>query len=101
MKNKREIQKIVEEILEKDEYARGNDNYLILKVMQEVEPENVKEEWIKILSVKQCLESITRARREMLNKKHPEWKIEEVEQFRELEEKEYVEVYGHHIPSLF
>ena len=39
MNRRKEIKKIVSKILDTEEYARQDDNYLILRVIQEVEPE--------------------------------------------------------------
>ena len=61
------IRKTVYKILDEDEKAREDDNYLILKVVQELEPELAGTTFAHVmLNLKYrkiSLESITRARR--------------------------------------
>ena len=103
MNRKREIKKTVYKILQEDEYARGDDNYLILRVVQELEPSLAGSAFSSVmqnLSFKgiSC-ESITRCRRDWGND-FPELKIEKAERARRRKEEEYIEEYSKHIPRI-
>lgn len=97
MRRRNEIKKAVANILEQDELARRDDNYLILKVVQEIEPSMASETFVNVmLNAKYkgiSFESITRARRKYLND-HPELKDAETEQARREEEENYILEYG-------
>lgn len=97
MRRRNEIKKAVANILEQDELARRDDNYLILKVVQEIEPTMASETFVNVmLNAKYkgiSFESITRARRKYLND-HPELKDAETEQARREEEGNYILEYG-------
>lgn len=89
---KRPIKKTVYKILLEDEYARQDDNYLIMRVVQELEPELAGTTFTNImqnLTYKgiSC-ESITRKRRDF-NDDYPELKVEKVEKARREKEQEY------------
>ena len=45
----RNIKKTVYKILQEDSYARENDNYLILRVVQELEPELAGTTFINVM----------------------------------------------------
>lgn len=97
MNRRKEIKRIVSQILDSDEYARQDDNYLILRVVQELEPELAGTTFVNVmqrLSYKgvSC-ESITRARREWASR-NPELKVDKVERARRHKEEEYYLEYG-------
>ena len=91
------IKKTVNKILDENEQAREDDNYLILKVVQELEPElagrtfaNVMFNlWNKLIS----LESITRARRKWAEQ-HRDLLNSNVENARRKEEENYFAEYA-------
>lgn len=86
------IKKTVYKILQEDEYARGNDNYLILRVVQELEPNLAGTTFVNVmqkLSYKGIsLEGITRARRKFFEE-YPKLKVNKAEQARREEEEKY------------
>ena len=92
------IKKTVYEILLKDEYARENDNYLIMKVAQKLDPVLANGLFIDIQFSNLSFESITRARRQFF-KEYPELKPKKMTEIREREEQEYYLEYSH-IPRL-
>jgi len=100
---KREVKKIVFEILEKDEYARENDNYLIICVISRLEPHLIGGALKNLQHSNLCLEGITRARRKFFEK-NPELRPKEKTMIREQEEQEYAFEYGNrsgnHIPRI-
>ena len=92
MNRRKEIKRIVSQILDSDGYARQDDNYLILRVIQEVEPELAGTTFVNVmqrLSFKgiSC-ESITRARREWASR-NPELKVDKAERARRQKKEEY------------
>ena len=92
MNRRKEIKRIVSQILDSDGYARQDDNYLILRVVQELEPELAGTTFVNVmqrLSYKgvSC-ESITRARREWASR-NPELKVDKAERARRQKEEEY------------
>ena len=99
---KRPIRKTVEKILQEDIYAREDDNYLILRVVQELEPTLAGTSFSMVMrNLKYkgiSLEGITRARRKFLEK-NPNLKIEKTEKARKKEEEYFIE-YGNHIPRI-
>lgn len=103
MNRRREIKKTVYKILSEDEYARADDNYLILKVVQGLEPQlsgtafsNVMQQiGFKGIS----FEGITRARRKFFEE-YPQLKVEDVEKARREKEEEYILEYSNHIPRI-
>ena len=82
------IKKTVYEILKTDEYARENDNYLIMKVAEKLDPELAESKFVDIRFSKLSMESITRARRNFF-KEFPELKPKEMTKIREQEEQKY------------
>lgn len=104
MNRRREIKKTVYKILSEDEYARADDNYLILRVVQEIEPaiagtafSNVMQQ-ISFRGI--SFEGITRARRKFFEE-YPQLKVEDVEKVRREKEEEYKEEYSKHIPYIY
>ena len=95
MKNR--VKPVVEKILFTEEDARNDDNYLIFRVIQELEPELAGSNFASVmfnLKYKRIsMESITRARRKFFEK-YPYLKTKEVEKARRRKELEYREEYG-------
>lgn len=89
----RKIKPTVYKILKEEEYARSNDNYLIMKVAQELDPMLAGSRFIDIRFSKLSMETITRARRKFF-KEYPELKPEKMTRIREQEEEEYRIEYG-------
>ena len=78
---KREIKKTVYKILQEDEYARANDGYLIMRVVQELEPDLAGTAFVNVmnnLSFKgiSC-ETITRKRRNWKTWEYEEYTVKE------------------------
>lgn len=90
--NKR-VKPTVYSILQEDEYARSNDNYLIMRVAQKLDPVLAGSRFIDIRFSKLSMASITRARRQFF-KEYPELKPKKMTEIREQEEQEYVLEYG-------
>lgn len=88
------VEKIVKEILEKDELARRDDCYLILKVIEKLYPMEVGKTFYSVMigatSKGISFETITRARRK-IQSKNPWLKDEEISKIRDEEQKEYIE----------
>lgn len=99
----RNIKKIVYKILQEDSYARENDNYLILRVVQELEPELAGTTFINVMQKLNykgiSFEGIIRARRKFFEQ-YPQLKVEDVEKARREEEEEYILEYSNHIPRI-
>lgn len=99
----RNIKKTVYKILQEDSYARENDNYLILRVVQELEPELAGTTFINVMQKLNykgiSFEGITRARRKFFEQ-YPQLKVESVEKARRKEEEEYILEYRNHIPRI-
>lgn len=93
------IKKTVYEILKTDEYARENDNYLIMKVAEKLDPELAGSKFVDIRFSRLSMEGITRNRREFF-KDYPELKPKEMTEIRKLEEQEYEYEYGRHMPRI-
>ena len=87
------VEEIVEQILRKDEYARNNDVYLILKYVSRVYPYEIGKKFEEVMTNVSkkgfSFESITRARRKIQNK-YPELKNDKVANFRDKKQKEYI-----------
>lgn len=99
----RNIKKTVYKILQEDSYAREDDNYLILRVVQELEPaiagtafSNVMQQ-LKFRGI--SFEGITRARRKFFEE-NPQLKVENVEKARREEEENYYLEYSRHVPRI-
>lgn len=103
MNRRREIKKTVYKILNEDEYTRGDDNYLILRVIQELEPSIVGTAFSNVMQKLGfrgiSFEGITRARRKFFEE-YPELKVEKVEKARREKEEEYYLEYSNHIPRI-
>ena len=86
------IKKTVYKILQEDEYARENDNYLILRVVQELEPNLAGTTFVNVMQKLSyrgiSLEGITRARRKFFEE-YPKLKVNKAEQARREEEYKY------------
>ena len=93
---KSEIRKATCKVLKEDIKAREDDNYLILKVIEKLEPELAKKSFITVMenlkNRKISLESITRARRKFFEE-YPQYRVKNVEKARRSKEKEYLEEY--------
>lgn len=88
------LEKIVKELLEKDELAREDDCYLILEVVRTMFPFEVGKTFANVMTGAKSkgisFESITRARRKVQNK-YPELKNKEVAEIRDYEQEEYIQ----------
>lgn len=88
----KKLEKIVEEILRKDELARKDDCYLILEVIRKLYPFEIGKTFANVMfnakSKGISFESITRARRKLQNK-YPESKDKETAELRNIEQQEY------------
>lgn len=97
MNRKGEIKKSVYKILLEDEYARENDGYLFVRVIQELEPELAGTAFVNIMQNIQyrgiSYATITRVRRDF-NKDYPKLAIERTERARRIKEKEFHEEYS-------
>ena len=94
---KNEIRKVTYKILKEDIRAREDDNYLILRVIEKLEPDLaitrfstalLELKWRKI-----SFESITRARRKFFEE-YPQYRVKNVDNIRKNLEKEYIKEYG-------
>lgn len=99
-----QLEKIVENILTKENLARVDDCFLILRVVQKMYPEFTGRSFAYVMMNGKkhgiSFESITRARRKV-QKKHPELVDKETEDIREAEQLEYMEFNNeNHIPGL-
>lgn len=96
---RRQIKKTVYKVLQEDMYARQDDNYLIMRVVQELEPNLAGTSFsyvMRNLNYKGIsLEGITRARRKFFEE-NPQLKIEKVEEARRRKEEEYFLEYANH-----
>lgn len=97
---RRDIKRTVYKILEQDPYARTDDNYLIMKVVQELEPSLAGTSFVNVMQGLKykgiSFEGITRARRKFLEE-YPEFKEAEITLAREKEEENYFMEYSKHI----
>lgn len=88
------IEKVVEEILKKDNLARQDDCYLILEVIRKIYPFEVGKTFAEVMFGAKnkgiSFESITRARRKLQNR-YPELKDNKIAEIRQGEQKEYIE----------
>lgn len=100
---KRPIRKTVYKILREDEYARKNDCYLIMRVVQELEPDLAGTSFVSVMEQITyrgiSFEGITRARRKFFEE-NPGLKNAESEQARREKEEEYFVEYSNHIPRI-
>lgn len=90
----RNLEKIVEPILRRDELARRDDCYLILEVVRKLYPFEVGKTFSSVMmGAKEkgiSFESITRCRRK-LQRKYPELKDKDVAEKRDAEQQEYID----------
>ncbi len=104
MNRKREIKKTVYKILQNDEFAREDDNYLILRVVQELEPSIAGTAFSNVMQQLSfrgiSLEGITRSRRKFFEE-YPSLKIEKAEKARREKEEEYYLEYSKHVPNIY
>lgn len=100
---RREIKKTVYRILEQDPYARTDDNYLIMRVVQQLEPELAGTSFVNVMQGLKykgiSFEGITRARRKFLEE-YTKFKDPEITLAREREEENYFMEYSNHIPHI-
>ncbi len=97
MRRRNQIKNAVAFMLWEDELARKDDCYLIMKVIQEIEPELAGQTFANVMMNAKykgiSFESITRARRKYMSQ-HPELKDKETEKARREEEENYILEYG-------
>lgn len=90
--------------MQNDEYARGDDNYLILRVVQELEPSIAGTAFSNVMQQLSfrgiSLEGITRSRRKFFEE-YPSLKIEKAEKARREKEEEYYLEYSKHVPNIY
>lgn len=100
---RRQIKKTVYKILQEEPYSRENDGYLIMRVIQELEPAMFKNNFEEVMQNLQfrgiSFEGITRARRKFFEE-NPNLKIKKTEIARRKKEEEYFLEYGNHIPKI-
>ena len=93
---KSEIRKTVDEILKEDTRAREDDNYLILRVIEKLEPEvavmRFSTAMLEMKRRKVSLEGITRARRKFFER-NPQLNPKNVDRARRSLQKEYIKEY--------
>lgn len=99
----KQIRPKVYKILKEDKLAREDDNYLILRVLQEMLPCNQGTAFMQVLQGMKykgiSFEAITRARRKFFEE-NPQYKEQVVENARRKEEEEYFLEYSRHIPRM-
>lgn len=98
------LDKIVEEVLREYKQTREDDNYLIFKVVQRINPDLAGTTFANVMfnakSQGISFESITRARRKV-QRKYPELVDCETESARQTEQLEYMEyANSNHIPHV-
>ena len=88
----RNIKKTVYKILNEDKLAREDDNYLILRVVQKLEPAIAGTAFSNVMQQLRfrgiSFEGITRARRKFFEE-NPQLKVENAEKARREEEENY------------
>ena len=99
----KQIKPTVYKILKEDKLAREDDNYLILRVVQEMLNCNQATAFVNVLTGMKykgiSFEAITRQRRKFLEE-NPHLKEQTVENARRKEEEEYFLEYSRHIPRI-
>lgn len=97
------IKKVVKSILEEDEYAREDDNYLIQQVLVKMLNCNQGTAFSQVIQGMRykgiSFEAITRSRRKV-QEENPSLKNKKAEEIRRIEEENYYAEYRH-IPSLY
>lgn len=93
------IKRVVKQILQEDAYAREDDCYLILQVLQQMLPCNEGTAFAQVLQGMKyhgiSFEAITRARRKVMEE-NPQLKVQNVENIRRKEEENYFMEYSKH-----
>jgi len=93
MKNLKKLEKVVEEVLRKDDLAKKDDCYLILQVISKLYPYEVGKQFKTVMfNAKNngiSFESITRCRRK-LQERNPELRNENIRRKRIISEKKYI-----------
>lgn len=93
MKQLKQLEETVKEILENDELSRRDDCYLILRVISKLYPNEIGKRFETVMFGAKnkgiSFESITRCRRK-LQEKNPYLKDEETANARKKKQKEYV-----------
>ncbi len=99
----RNIKKTVYRILQGDGLSRADDNYLILKVVQDLEPNLAGTSFVNVMERLSfrgiSLEGITRARRKFFEE-YPQLKVDKAEKARREKEEEYFLEFSKHIPRI-
>ena len=98
----KQIRVVVKELLEKDIETRNNDDYLLLRVVQELRPDIAETTFANVmLNLKNCskdkqitFEGVTRARRKV-QEQYPELRDSRSEAARRIEEENYFTEYSH------
>lgn len=97
------IRPTVYKILQEDEYAREDDNYLIFKTLNELTGiDKSTAIWSTLNNMKYkgiSFEAITRARRKFFEE-YPELKEKKSEEARKVEEEKYYMEYAKHVPYI-
>lgn len=100
---RKQIKKTVYKILQDEPYSRENDGYLIMRVVQELEPSMFKNNFEEVMSNLQfrgiSFEGITRARRKFFEE-NPHLRVKKAEEARRKKEEEYFLEYANHIPHI-
>lgn len=104
LNNLLKLDKVVEEVLREDKLARRDDCYLILRVIQKMNPKLATETFFNVMInarfYRISFESITRCRRR-LQKKYPELADSKIESARQAEQLEYMQYANeNHIPFM-
>ena len=94
---KGEVKNIVCKIIKEEPYSREDDNYLILRVIEKLEPDlarmNFKTVMLNLKDKRISLAYITRARRKFFEK-NPQFNPKNVDKARKVLEKDYIKEYG-------
>ena len=93
---KGEVKNTVCKILKEDPHSREDDNYLILRVIEKLEPDlarmNFKTVMLNLKDKRISLAYITRARRKFFEK-NPQYNPQNMDKARKSLEKEYIKEY--------
>ena len=99
----KQIKPTVYKILKNEQQAREDDNFLIMRVVQELEPNLAGTTIMQVMTnlkfKKISLEGITRARRKFFEE-NPKYRELKIEAARRQEEENYYVEYGNHIPNI-
>lgn len=97
MRNKKQIKKLVEQILREDRTARNSDKYLYVEVIRRLNPNLLYEPFYKAMESAEipCMETVRRSR-QWCQAHFGELAADiNVQAFREYEEDDYTEVFVH------